>query len=118
MGVVRASPNYGKSVGENYGIIAPESAPPGIPELAASALTNSRVRLKIAKAGYLILAIEMRRGGGHWAQIGVSQTAEYIDGLLPLVDGQPELREYRAQGLQKNSRVGAMSKIVSAVTVP
>lgn len=45
-------------------------------------------------------------------------TAEYIDGRAPLVAGQPELREYRAQGMEQNARVGALSAVVSAVTVP
>ena len=45
-------------------------------------------------------------------------TAEYIDARPPLVAGQPELREYRAQGMENNAPVGALSAVVSAVTVP
>ena len=38
--------------------------------------------------------------------------------VAPLVAGQPEVREYRAQGRVNNVRVGPMSAIVSGVTVP
>ena len=50
--------------------------------------------------------------------IGISETAELIDGRQLLVAGQPEVREFRAQGRQNNARVGALSAFVSAVTVP
>ena len=57
-------------------------------------------------------------GGGTWEQIGVWMTAECIDARAPLVAGRPEQREYRAQGMQNNERVGAPSAVVSVVTVP
>ena len=34
------------------------------------------------------------------------------------IEGQPEQREYRAQGMQGNQRIGALSPVVNAVTVP
>lgn len=55
---------------------------------------------------------------GAWSQIGVAQTAEFIDTTAPAVAGQPEQRDYRAQGMENNARVGALSAIVTAVTVP
>lgn len=47
-----------------------------------------------------------------------TQSAEYIDNRAPLTAGQPEQREYRAQGMVSNNRVGALSPVVNAVTVP
>ncbi len=44
--------------------------------------------------------------------------AKIIDNTAPLVAGQPEQREYRVQGIENNVRVGALSGIVSVVTVP
>lgn len=117
-GIIAADPDYTAEVGENYGIIAPAAPPAGVPALAAYALTASQVRLVISKAGYDVLAIDSKRGGGAWEQIGISQTAEFIDGRSPLTAGQPEQREYRAQGMENNARVGALSAVVSAVTVP
>ncbi len=60
----------------------------------------------------------MRRAGGTWAQIGVSQLATFIDTTPPLVAGQPETREYRCQGVVGNQRTGEVSATVSIVTVP
>ncbi len=116
--IIKAQPTYTAEIGELYGIVAPAVITPTTPSLTAQALTASQVRLTISKAGYDVLAIDSRRGGGAWEQIGVSQTAEYIDARAPLVAGQPEQREYRCQGMQNNARVGALSGIASAVTVP
>lgn len=117
-GIIKADPDYTAEVGENYGIVSPADDPPGTPALVAEALTQSQVRLRITKAGYDTLAIDSRRGGGGWEEIGVSDTAQFIDGRDPLVEGQPEVREYRAQGRVNNVRVGALSAVVNAVTVP
>jgi hypothetical protein len=116
--IIRAQPTYTAQIGELYGIVVPAAASQKTPSLVAQALTVSQVRLKIAKAGFAVLAVDSRRGGGEWEPIGVSQTAVYIDARAPLTAGQPELREYRCQGLQYNARVGAMSGVVSAVTIP
>lgn len=70
------------------------------------------------KGGYDVIAITMKRGGGGWMQIGVSQTASFTDVSPLLVPGQPEQRDYRVQGMLNNARVGGVSGTVSAVTVP
>lgn len=117
-GIIKADADYTPAVGEDYGIVSPAAPPAGVPSLVATALTASQVRLGVTKAGYSVVAIDSKRGGGAWEQIGVSMTAEYIDARAPLVAGQPEQREYRAQGMESNARVGALSAVVSAVTVP
>lgn len=118
VGIIKAAVGYTAEIGELYGIIAPESDLPATPELSATALTASQVRIGVTKAGYDVIAIDSRRGGGAWEQIGVSMTKEYIDSRPPLEAGEPEQREYRAQGMENNLRVGAISAAVSAVTVP
>jgi hypothetical protein len=40
------------------------------------------------------------------------------DSTPPLVAGAPETREYRAQGMSGNARVGDLSAVVSVVTTP
>ena len=117
-GIIKAAPLYTPEAGELYGITPPTPAAPSVPDLKATALTQSQVELKVTKAGYAVLAIDSRRGGGAWEQIGVSMTATYIDARAPLATGEPEVREYRAQGMENNQRVGALSSVVSAVTVP
>ena len=116
--IIKADADYTQAVGEDYGIVSPAAPPAGVPALQAFALTASQIRLAVSKAGYSVVAIDSRRAGGAWEQIGISQTAEFIDARPPLVAGQPELREFRAQGMENNARVGALSAVVSAVTVP
>jgi hypothetical protein len=118
VGIIRAHPSYTAEIGELYGIIAARSRPPGTPTVKATALTDSKMRLAVGKARYDVVAIDSRRGGGAWEQIGISMTREYIDSRPPLVAGAPEIREYRCQGMQNNARVGGNSEIQSAVTVP
>ncbi|MBI5708116.1 MAG: hypothetical protein HZC36_14135 [Armatimonadetes bacterium] len=53
-----------------------------------------------------------------WPLLATDRFSPYPDARAPLVAGAPEQREYRVQGLQYNARVGALSAVVSAVTVP
>jgi len=116
--MIKASPAYTTDDGELYGIIGAAPAPPGTPTVEAFALTASQVRLRIGKERYSVLAVDSRRGGGDWEQIGVSMTDEYIDTRGPLVDGAPEVREYRVQGMENNARVGANSDVSTVSTIP
>lgn len=62
--------------------------------------------------------ISVMRDGGDWVQIVQAQTGTFVDTTAPLVPGQPETREYRAQGMAGNARVGDLSPVVSVVTLP
>jgi len=115
---IKGSAGYSKEIGELYGIVAPERAEPRAPEMTARALTGSKVRLRVIKRGFRVAAIDSRRGGGVWEQIGIAQIAEFIDERPPLAEGQPEIREYRAQGMRRNRRVGDLSAGVEVVTAP
>lgn len=116
---IKASPGYETSVGEDYGIVAPAPAPAGpVSIISATALIDSDVAVKISKAGYQAVAVDMRRNEGAFEQIGVSLTTTFVDETAPLVVGQPEVREYRIQGLEGNARVGAVSSTVSVSTTP
>lgn len=115
---IKGSAAYTTAIGEAYGVVAPASGGPGTPEVIATALTASQVKLRIIKSGYDVLAVDSRRGGGGWEQIGISMTAEYIDTRAPLSPGDPEQREFRVQGMDDNARVGLMSDVSTAVTVP
>ncbi len=116
--IIKASPNFTQAIGEAYQIVAPGGAL-ATPSLKGAAVPgSSNVTLKIAKGGYSVIAIDMRRGGGDWVQIGVSQLATFVDSTPALVPGQPETREYRAQGMVANARTGDLSPTVSVVTTP
>jgi hypothetical protein len=114
---IKAAAAYTPALGEAYGIVGTAS-PYGTPTVSASSQIGSEVKLKIGKAGYLVLVVDSRRNGGAWEQIGISQTAVFLDTRAPLVAGQPEQREYRVQGMVQNARDGSPSDTVSIVTTP
>jgi hypothetical protein len=119
-GIIKADADYTAEVGESFGIIAPAPGPAEAPSISrAEALAGtSQVRLSLDKGSYDVIAVDMRRGAEPWVQIGVSQTATFVDTTAPLAAGQPEQREYRVQGMQNNLRTGDVSPAVSVVTVP
>lgn len=116
--LVRASVGYTQQIGEQYGIVAAAPAPAGTPTVEAFALTQSQVRLVIFKAGYDVLAVDSRVNSGAWEQIGISQTAEFIDSRGPVTPGMPETREFRVQGMVANARTGVLSAVSRAITAP
>ncbi len=117
--LIRASVGITQAVLEQYGLVAPAGGGPGTPGVrSATAIPGGGVSLALTKAGYDVLAIDMRVGGGAWVQVGISQTATFVDPTPAVVPGAPEQREYRCQGMVANARVGALSAIVSVVTVP
>ncbi len=116
--MIKASAGITDAILERYGIIGPASPSPTTPSIEGTALTASQVSLAVSKGGYAVVAIDSRVNGGPWVQIGVSMTATYIDARPPLVAGQPEIREFRAQGMLDNARVGAISPSTTVVTVP
>lgn len=119
-GVVKADADYTQEIGELYGIVAPAPGPLADPSIqrATAQPGTPNVELALAKGGYDVIAIDMKRGGGGWTQIGVSQTATFTDTTALLVPGQPEQRDYRCQGMLNNARTGGVSATVSEVTVP
>lgn len=116
---IKASANYNASVGELYGIIPAEPTGPGVPQiLQTTALIDADVALKIKTAGHTMIAVDMRRGGGDWTQIGATQTNTFIDTTNPLAEDGCEIREYRVQGMQGNNRIGEVSNIARIATMP
>lgn len=118
-GILKAHPLYTLQKGELYRIVPPASPGPGTPAInSAAPQIGSTVLLALFKAGYSVLAVDMRRDGGLWGQIGIAMTANFTDSTAPLVPGAPEVREYRVQGMANSARVGSASAIVSVVTTP
>lgn len=118
VGILKSSARYSPEFGMHYGILGSDSIQPESLSLEVEVLWQSEIRLVINRCGYSVVAIDSKNEAGDWVQIGISQTIDYIDDRRPLVIGQPELREFRAQGITNNERVGALSAVVSAMTMP
>lgn len=114
---IKANAAFTQQMGEDMGIFGTEP-PVGQVAVQAQALTQSQVQITVFKAGFDVVVLDSRRGGGQWEQLAVLTDVDYVDARPPLVAGQPEVREYRCQAYQNNQRTGALSDVVSAVTVP
>lgn len=116
--IIKSAPAYTNDDGVLYGIVS-SSAVLGTPEIvSALAQAGSIVDVRIAKGGYSVLAVDSRRNGGAWEQIGISQVSLFSDTRTPLTPGEAEVREYRVQGMLGNSRTGPVSDVASASTIP
>lgn len=118
IGQLDAHPSMDDSVRAAMGI---DPAPRGLgsPSItSASPQGASRVALRLKLAGHRAVAIDRRRAGGVWEQIGVSTTADFVDRDGPLVPGVSESREYRIQGIVANVRQGDISAAVLVATTP
>lgn len=117
--IIKASSGYTPAVGEDYGIVSPAGTGPTTPALKVAALPGtSNVEGRIAKGGHSMVAIDMQRGGGAWTEILRVGTAKFTDTTPPQVAGQPEQRNYRAQGVVADVRTGDLSDVASVVTEP
>lgn len=114
---IKSNGAYTAQMGQDMGIVG-STPPTGQVSVTATALTQSQVDVRVLKAGYAVVVVDSRRGGGAWEQLAVLTTASYVDNRPPLTPGQPEQRDYRAQGYVNNARTGPMSAVVSVVTVP
>ncbi len=117
---IKASATYTPAIGDLYGIIATEEGAAGTPSVVkATALIDADVALKIKKNGHIAVAVDMRRHGGAWTQIGVSVGTTFVDTTEPTAPDGCEMREYRVQGMDSdNNRIGDVSPTVSIVTMP
>jgi len=118
IGQLDAHPNMTDAIRAAMGI-DPDPRGLGSPSIiSASPQGESKVALRLRLAGYKAAAVDRRRGGGGWEQIGVTITAEFIDPDGPLVAGVSESREYRIQGIVANVRQGDISASVLVATTP
>lgn len=113
---IKANTAYTTQMGEDMGI-EPTGGAVAL-SVRAVARPNHRVDVRVTRGGYPAAALDSRRNGGPWEQIAVLVNATWEDTRPPLVPGQPETREYRAQGYQGNARVGDVSETVAVVTEP
>ena len=118
IGQLNAHPNMTDAIRAAMGI-GPESRGLGSPSItSASPLGGSQVALRLKLFRYKAVAVDRRRGGGAWEQIGVSIAADFVDAAGPLAAGVSESREYRIQGIVANVRQGAISGSAFVATTP
>ena len=115
---IKANSAFTQQMGEDMNIFGTTVPPGQVLVSSAQALSGSQVAITAYKAGFALVTLRSRRGGGSWETLAVMDTPNFLDNRPPLVPGQPEQREYTVQGYENQQNQGAVSPIVTAVTLP
>ena len=116
---IKANLNYTNSIGQDLGIIGVAAILAAKPKVTAKALLSSQIELKYIKGGNEGVRVLCKRGAEvDFTNLGGSFRSPFTDARLPLVPGQPEVRQYIVQYLAGNNIVGAPSDTVRVTTIP
>lgn len=122
---IKAAPGYNVAIGMELGINEPEVGGTNVartsssPDVKATPLEGSRVRVNFTKAGFDGVCVESRRAGEDgWRPLGRVNYSPFLDGRPPVEPDKPEMREYRLRYLRRDEPVGDWSDIVTATTRP
>jgi hypothetical protein len=114
---IKASNGYSESIGQDLGIIGTATdvdLDNSKPTLKGEVFPGY-VRISFSKKPFSGVAIYTRlKGSTGWAFLARDTYSPYDDNR-PLVNGQSEIREYMAIGLDGDNEVGQQSDIISAV---
>jgi hypothetical protein len=123
--VIKNSPGYTDIIGEDLGIVAPESpAPaPGTPAPSAKytivqGTANQAVKITFVKHGHQGVYIECQINNGPMDFLAIDTEAPYLDDRPLLVAGTPEVRKYRLRFWDKGTPNGDWSDIATVTVGP
>jgi hypothetical protein len=111
---------YTETIGTDLGVIGQPEAEKPTPKFSATVEQGSGcqcVRLPFAKYSHMGVHIESRRGTGAHEFLAVDTESPYMDERPLLVDGQPEIREFRMRFWDKGTPNGDWTDVVK-VTEP
>jgi hypothetical protein len=74
------------------------------------------VKVRYKKFGHYAVAIYSKRGTGDWVLLSIDSASPYLDERPLMVDGQPEIRQYRLRFWDAGSENGDWSD-VATITV-
>ncbi len=76
------------------------------------------VRIAFKKFGHNGVVIHSKRGAGDWQLLAIDLSSPYLDERPLLVDGQPEMREYRLQFYEDAAASGDFTDVTSVTVGP
>ncbi len=117
---IKAHPAYTVAIGEDCRIVAPVGPPPSTqPTLKAVAETDFQVRLTFAMLRHDQIELQSKRGAeADFSLLAYDTNSPYLDARVPLVTGQPEVRQYRARWRDDDLPFGDWSDIVQVTARP
>lgn len=124
--VIKSSPGYTDTIGQDLNIIGPAAAPstsfvkttPDAKLTVVQGATNKAVRLDFKKYGHMGVYIECKRGAGEFEFVAIDTESPYLDDRPLLVAGTPEVRQYRLRYWDKGTPNGDWSDVDSITVGP
>ena len=119
---IKESDGYTETIGQDLGIIGAEDtaehASPTIKLVAEPGGLCQCVKIGFVKFGHMGVYLEGRRNGGAWEFIGIDTESPYMDERTLLVNGTPEIREYRARFWDKGTPNGEWTDVAKVTVAP
>lgn len=122
--LIKLSPAYTDIIGLELGIVEHSTGAgdsEGAPEVQFEMVQGKvcqAVRINFIKRGHKGVWIESRRGNGEWAFLAIDTESPYLDERPLLVEGQPEVREYRVAFWDKDVRSSDWSDVHKITVSP
>ncbi|MCG3148844.1 MAG: hypothetical protein PCFJNLEI_02293 [Verrucomicrobiae bacterium] len=124
--VIKNSPGYTETIGQDLNIIGPAASASSASALAApdpklklmDGTGQKAVLLTFKKNGHMGVTIEWRFPNGQWQFLAVDTESPYLDDRPLQVAGTPEVREYRMRYWDKGFPNGDWSDVDSITVGP
>ena len=115
---IKAHKNYTEAIGRDLGIIGPESSinsdDPKIKTTLKAKIIGKDIRIKYLKGKLGAILLECRRGAEtEFTLVEKVTQSFYLDTRPNLIEGQPEVRQYRAWCVIKDEVIGMVSNTIS-----
>ncbi|MCG3146572.1 MAG: hypothetical protein PCFJNLEI_00003 [Verrucomicrobiae bacterium] len=124
--VIKKSPGYTETIGQDLNIIGPAASASSASALAApdpkltlvQGTGQKAVRADFKKNGHMGVYIECKRGTGDWEFLAIDTESPYLDDRPLAQPGVPEVREYRMRYWDKGFPNGDWSDVDSITVGP
>lgn len=122
---IKTHPGYNASVGQDLGVVAPQSGlgaserDAAKPTAKGGALPGGAVEIRWRKRGFTGVIVETQRGDeAVWSRLGIDLYSPFRDDRALVQTGIPEIRRYRLRYLVADMPVGLFSDTLVVTASP
>ena len=126
--LVKSSPGYTDTIGQDLGIIASGNATPTtmvadhmVPEVKFDTVrgaASEAVKIRFKKQGHGGVYIECKRGTSDWRFLAIDSESPYLDDRPLLTAATPEVRQYRLRYWDKGTPNGDWTEVATITVGP
>ena len=126
--LVKSSPGYNDTIGQDLGIIASGTATPTtmvadhmVPEVKFDTVrgaTSEAVKIRFKKQGHGGVYIECKRGTEDWTFLAIDSESPYLDDRPLLTAATPEVRNYRLRYWDTGTPNGDWTEVATITVGP